>query len=287
MTKSTEYTIALSPLDLDLTLDCGQTFRWQRLRDGAWRGLIGEHLVEVRRAGCSIVVRSNSEDASVKTELLTYFRARDDLKEIQKRLAEDDVLSTGLGGFGGFRLVKMPEWECIISYVLATYSNIPRIKNMIESVSRAYGRQVAEGAFSFPDIDSLREASVTDLRSCGLGYRAEYVNAICRRLDDGELRRLSRLSYCDLREDLKSLPGVGDKVADCISLFGFGRLEAFPIDVWVRRALERLYHVTGPYETLRRFGSERFGQLAGYAQEYLFFNERVAAKRGRCVFSGG
>ena len=286
MTKPTEYSLALSPLDLDLTLDCGQTFRWQRLRDGAWRGLIGEHLVEVRQSGGSVMIISDSKDASVKKEILTYFRAQDDLREIQKRLAKDRMLSAGIGRLRGLRLVKIPEWECIISYVLATYSNIPRIKNMIESISREYGRRIAEGTFSFPDVDSLREASVRDLRSCGLGYRAEYVNSICGMLDDVELRHLSRLSYADLREALKALPGVGDKVADCISLFGFGRLEAFPIDIWVRRALERLYGVTGSYEALRRFGSDRFGLQAGYAQEYLFFNERVAAKRGMCMFSG-
>ena len=286
MTESTEFSIALSPLDLDLTLDCGQTFRWQRLCEGTWRGPIEERLVDVRQSGESIIVRSTSMGASVKEDVRTYFRAQDDLNEIQRRLAEDRVLSPGLSEMRGFRLVKIPEWECIISYVLATYSNIPRIKKMIESISRRYGHRIAEGVFSFPDVDSLRGASVQDLRSCGLGYRAEYVSSISAMMDDVELRRLSRLRYDDLREDLKSLPGVGDKVADCISLFGFGRLEAFPIDVWVRRALERLYHVTGSYETLRRFGTARFGHTAGYAQEYLFFNERRAARSGVCVFSG-
>lgn len=285
MSDATEFSISIGPLNLDLTLDCGQTFRWERLSEGGWRGVVGERLVDLRQSDDSITIRSTPGGRGAKTAILDYLRVQDDLEDIHRRLEEDRVLSAGLDRVRGFRLVKMPEWECIISYVLATYSNIPRIKKMIDSISRNYGHPIIEGAFSFPDVDSLREASVQDLRACGLGYRAEYVNSICGTLDGVELRRLSRLPYDELREDLKSLPGVGDKVADCISLFGFGRLEAFPIDVWVRRALLRLYGVSGSYETLRRFGTEQFGDLAGYAQEYLFFNERVPAKRGMCMFT--
>ncbi|UCE91983.1 MAG: hypothetical protein JSV90_02260 [Methanobacteriota archaeon] len=286
MTESTEFTTELSPLDLDLTLGCGQTFRWERLRGGAWRGAVGEQVMEVRRSGDSIIVKSTRNEAESEPEILAYLRGQDDLSDIHARLAEDRVLSRGLERVRGFRLIKMPEWECLISYVLATYSNIPRIRKMIDSISERYGHRIAQGAFSFPDIDALRKASAQELRACGLGYRAEYVASICKTLDAAELERLSRLPYEELRADLKTLPGIGDKVADCVSLFGFGRVEAFPVDVWVRRALRRLYSVTGSYETLRCFAKERFGPLAGYAQEYLFFNERVPAKQGNCMFSG-
>lgn len=285
MTDSRESAIKLAPLDLDLTLGCGQTFRWWRLDDGAWRGVLGESLVEIRQSTDFITVKSAPEGASTDTDIRTYLRAQDDLLDIHGRLSKDPVLSRGLDAVRGFRLVKMDEWECIISYVLATYSNIPRIKKMIDSISERYGRRIAEGVYSFPDIESLREASVEDLRRCGLGYRSEYVNTICDSLDGIELGRMSRLPYGDLRERLKTLPGIGDKVADCVSLFGFGKIEAFPIDVWVRRALGRLYSASGSYEALRRFGTERFGAVAGYAQEYLFFNERVPAKIGTCMFS--
>jgi N-glycosylase/DNA lyase len=285
LTDSAEISISFAPIDLDMTLGCGQTFRWGRLDDGAWRGVLGESLMEVRQSGDVLSVKSVPEGASTEAVVRAYLRAQDDLPAIHKQLSKDPVLSKGLKGVRGFRLVKMDEWECIISYVLATYSNIPRIKKMIDSISQTYGLEIAEGVFSFPDIDSLREASVGDLRVCGLGYRAEYVRAICDSLDDLELNRMSRLPYEDLRERLKMFPGIGDKVADCVSLFGFGRTEAFPIDVWVRRAVDRLYGASGSYETLRRFGKERFGAVAGYAQEYLFFNERVPAKAGTCMFS--
>jgi N-glycosylase/DNA lyase len=220
-----------------------------------------------------------------KKDISTYLRTSDDIASIQRNLGRDDVLSRGILQISGLRLVKMDEWECLISYVLATYANIPRIKTMIDSVATAFGAEILDGVHAFPCVNDLRGASTEDLNRCGLGYRAGYVRAICEVLDPRDLDRMKRLGYADLRNELKGLPGVGDKVADCVALFGFGRLEAFPIDVWIRRALARLYGVTGSYAKLSEFARLRFGGFAGYAQEYMFYNERSLATAGRCIFS--
>ena len=188
-------------------------------------------------------------------------------------------------GMRGLRIVKMDEWECLVSFMLATYANIPRISKMIETLSTRFGERIADDTSAFPNIARLRKASDQELRRCGLGYRAEYVRAVCEELEEADLARMRRLGSEQLRRELKSLPGVGDKVADCVSLFGFGRLEAFPIDVWMERALGRLYGQKGSYERLRRFAAERFGPYAGYAQEYLYLNERRYASSGACAFS--
>ena len=272
-------------LDLDLTLGCGQTFRWQRLDSGTWRGPIGDCLVTLSRKGDRLHADSAPQRDDLRRRVSTYLRVDDDIGRIQAELADDPVMTRGMGALKGLRLVKMDEWECLMSYVLATFANIPRISRMIDMVASRYGEPVAEGVHAFPTIDQLGCASIDELRSCGLGYRAEYVAGICQIVDERRLDTMRRMPDHALRAALMELPGVGDKVADCVSLFGFGRLRSFPIDVWMERALSRLYGVEGSYLTLRSFAAERFGAYAGYAQEYLYHNERVLSRRGGCVFT--
>lgn len=216
----------------------------------------------------------------------TYLRAGDNIRDIQSALSKDRLLARGMERLRGLRIVKMDEWECLVSYVLATYANIPRITRMIDAISCRYGDEIACGVHAFPSRPQLSEARENDLRRLGLGYRASYVKELCETVDEGELDRMKSLSYDDLRSELLGLPGVGNKVADCVSLFGFGRLEAFPVDVWIKKALLRLYSREGTYRALREFAQERFGRYAGYAQEYLFYNERAGSKEGTCAFRG-
>ena len=273
------------PLDLDLTLGCGQVFRWTRQSDGSWRGVLSDQLVTLMTDHGMTTAEVRPGRRGAKALVHNYFRSADDAARIQRRLARDPVLAGGVAEFKGLRIVKMDEWECLMSYILATYANIPRIAKMIDTLAIRYGAVVADGVHSFPTVDELRMARVADLERCGLGYRAKYVHDACRAADRTSIDELRRLPYEDLRGELMKLPGVGEKVADCVSLFGFGKLEAFPIDVWIERALRRLYHQRGSYRKLREFACERFGGLAGYAQEYLYFNERVRVANGACVFS--
>jgi N-glycosylase/DNA lyase len=214
-----------------------------------------------------------------------YLRANDDIARIQRALRKDAIMAMGMGKYRGLRIVKMDEWECLVSYTLATYANIPRIKRMIDTLCSNYGEPLSGGAHAFPTIRRLGEASEKDLERCGLGYRAKYISGLCGSLTPSELNSMTALKYPDLRSRLMELDGVGTKVADCVSLFGFGKLESFPIDVWIERALNRLYHVRGSYTKLSEFASGKFGEYAGYAQEYLYFNERAAAHDNACAFS--
>ncbi len=277
--------LRIQPLDLDQTLGCGQTFRWRRAPDGSWSGPLGRQLVRLRRTGRMTVVTAVPGTADVGEAVANYLRAEDDIVRIQRALAADRMLSAGMSRMSGLRIVKIDEWECLVSYMLATYANIPRITMMIDAISRRYGDAITGGVHAFPSFASLRDASPRDLEGLGLGYRAKHLAEACQLLDGTSMRRLARLDYANLREQLKELPGVGDKVADCVSLFGFGRLEAFPIDVWVSRALDRLYGASGGYAKLMRFAQARFGAYAGYAQEYLFLNERTRASSGFCSFT--
>ncbi len=280
-----KFKLEVTPLDLDQTLGCGQTFRWRRLGDRLWEGPLGDQLVRLKQSGAVLEVEAEPGCKHARELVQEHLRVSDDVPEIQKKLAKDAVLAPGIARVKGLRIVKMDEWECLVSFVLATYANIPRITKMIEVLSSRYGEEIVNGIRAFPTHDRLSEVSRTEMASLGLGYRAGYIHSLCSAIDDESVLRLGKLGFSSLREELKELPGVGDKVADCVSLFGFGRLEAFPIDVHIERALARLYHKKGSYSRLRTFASERFGEYAGYAQEYLFYNERLRAPGGECLFS--
>jgi N-glycosylase/DNA lyase len=280
-----KFKLEIAPLNLDQTLGCGQTFRWRRLGDGLWEGPLGDQLVRMAQKGLILEVEATPGGTHVRRLVQDHLRVSDDVPKIQRKLAKDAILAPGIRHVKGLRIVKMDKWECLVSFVLATYANIPRIASMIETLSSRYGEDIVSGTRAFPTHERLSEASITELAKLGLGYRAGYIHSLCRTVDDGSISRLGKLDFSSLREELKELPGVGDKVADCVSLFGYGRLEAFPIDVHIERALARLYRKKGPYSKLREFATERFGEYAGYAQEYLFYNERLRAPGGGCLFS--
>ena len=275
----------ICPLDLDLTLGCGQTFRWRKAPNGLWEGPLGNQFIRLGQKGSVVHIEASPGGRVVEELVRTHLRADDDVRKIQKALAKDPVMAAGVSELKGLRIVKIDEWECLMSFILATYANVPRIAKMIKTLSNRYGERIVAGVHSFPSQERLRRASLAGLSKCGFGYRAKFIHEACRILGVDVLSEFKRMSSKDLREALKQLPGVGDKVADCVLLFGFGRLDAFPIDVWIERALGRLYHRRGSYNRLRGFAREQFGPYAGYAQEYLYYNERLRAPKGTCVFS--
>ena len=278
--------LTIDPLDLGLTLGCGQTFRWRQSQDCSWTGPIGDQLVTISTEGRRTRVVATPGVRNIGPIVKKYLRANDDINRIQATISRDPVLGKGIRELRGLRIVKMDEWECLVSYVLATYANIPRITKMIDAISRNYGREIACGVHAFPSQRELSEASEKELTRLGLGYRAAFVHELCGSICARELDHMKRMDTEHLRTELLSLPGVGNKVADCVSLFGFGRLEAFPIDVWIERALARLFGQRGTYRSLRAFAQNRFGEYAGYAQEYLYHNERSRVAGGACAFRG-
>lgn len=278
------FELEIAPLDLDLTLGCGQTFRWRRQQDASWLGVLEREVVVLRANRSRVTGEASPGTSDIATTVETFLRAEDDIGKIQTYLRKDSVIGPGIGRMNGLRIVKHDEWECLISYILATYANIPRIMKMIDAVATEFGPRIAPGIHAFPERKALAKASQSELARLGLGYRAKYVRDACREIDENRLEEMKKLPYENLRSELIGLPGVGEKVADCVSLFGFGRLEAFPIDVWIERAMARLYGQKGSYTKLRKFAHERFGPYAGYAQEYLFHNERTRGKSGACAF---
>jgi N-glycosylase/DNA lyase len=279
------------PFNLDVTLCCGQVFRWDKKGDW-WYGVVGDRVFKVRQNGAELAFAGADEALVVR-----YFGLDDDLQKISAEIGRDEHIRKALSAFWGLRLIRQEPWECLISYICATYKNIPAIRHMLLQLSRKFGEKtVFDGCefFTFPTPERLACATAKRLAECGLGYRAKYVHATSKRIfeNDFELERLRQLPYLRAKKQLCSLAGVGPKVADCVLLFSLGKTEAFPVDRWVERVILNQYAqqlqpelarklaqreglTNSEYAKLNAFGRQYFGKYAGYAQEYLYHYERM------------
>ncbi|MCU0628523.1 MAG: 8-oxoguanine DNA glycosylase [Methanoregulaceae archaeon] len=261
-----------SVFSLDLTLGCGQVFRWEKT--GAWwTGVVEKEVIRIRQKGRSLIFEGTSRE-----RIHDYFGLDTDLGFILDSIDRDPVIHGVITECNGLRLVNQPPWECLASYICATYANIPGIRKKISLLSETFGEPIPAGPgpvfYSFPSADDLAESAPCDLSRCSLGYRAPYLCSTAREIasDPGWEERINALDYDAARRDLMQFKGVGPKVADCVLLFAFRKYEAFPVDVWIARIMQRHYGAAENrgYEQISRSGREYFGPYAGYAQEYLY-----------------
>jgi len=278
------------PFSLEHTLDCGQLFRWKKLGDW-WYGVAADRVIKIKQNDDRLIFQVFPETAN-QGFIENYLRLDDDLPSILSEISKDEHMRKAIRLFCGLRISRQEPWECLISYICATYKNIPAIKKMIFNISRCFGKKLTFDGYNFytfPKPSDLAQACPKELRSCGLGFRAERILETAKIVDSGEfsLASLKNMDYWKARKELLVLPGVGQKVVDCVLLFSLEKLEAFPIDVWMKRAATNLYasHFDSSfvervsskgsitpkeYGTISSFGREYFGRYAGYAQEYLF-----------------
>lgn len=269
-----KLSLPVSDFNLEHTLECGQAFRWEKLGD-SYIGVIGDALVKVAFDGRSLAVEAGSPVD--KKKIAYYFGLNEDLPRIYKEIGKDPNIRKAIRKFHGLRILNQDRWECLASFILSSYTNIPRIKKMISGLSEKFGQRLAldniEG-YSFPAAEKIAKAPMRSLAVLGLGFRAAYIKDTAQDIASKkfDLDELEDLNYGEAKKRLLSLKGVGEKVADCVLLFSFGKYEAFPVDVWIKRGVERLYFggkKMAPKEAAA-FARERFGPYAGYAQEYLY-----------------
>jgi N-glycosylase/DNA lyase len=279
---------------LSEVLDGGQAFRWYPVDATSWQGTWAGCHAQVRLEEGSLQWRAPSSLADhVRSEIPPYFNGSVDYRALTANLpvATDPHLARCVARFPGLRLLKQPFGETLLAYFCSAAKRIVQIKQMLALVAKSHGKELVgsnsnpDGAaqtpvHSLPSWDALAEISESDLRGCRLGFRARHVHrtALFLRENPGWLEQTEHAPYTEAKERLMTLPGVGEKVADCVLLYGGGKLEAFPVDTWILKAMARRYGLDGwkPAQ-VSQFGRAHFGPLAGLAQQYLFGWERAHA----------
>jgi N-glycosylase/DNA lyase len=273
--------------DLDGTLGSGQAFRW-RLIEGAWEGVAASRWVRLR-------AQQNQLSAHTALPVCDWQWLRDylqldvNLAGILQKFPDDIPMQAAVRACHGLRILRQEPWECLASFICSSTKQIVQIEQIIALLCQRFGAPLSvphgrDPAYAFPSYQRLARLSESDLRACKMGFRAPYLLATARLLSAGavDLAALRGLPLCDARAQLMRLPGVGRKIADCVLLFACGFEQAFPVDVWILRALRQLYFPRRRVKParLRRFTETHFGPYAGHAQQYLFHYMRVKGGGG-------
>jgi N-glycosylase/DNA lyase len=271
--------------DLAKTLTSGQSFRWT-FQEGAWEGVVHSRWVRLLSSSRSIVAQT-AEPVDDWTWLENYLQVGVDLGPVLAAFPVDGPMRLAVGACRGLRLLRQDPWECLASFILSSTKQIVQIQQVIGMLCARFGQpvRVPSGyppACSFPSAERLSQVSEPELRACKMGFRAPYLQAAAHAVVDGklDLRALAGMSTAQARAELLQLPGVGRKIADCVLLFAFGFQAAFPVDVWVARALRELYFPGEKVNAsaLQQFSDSYFRPYAGYAQQYLFHYLRIASR---------
>ena len=302
--------IDLPAVDFDLaaTLNSGQVFHWEKIGDG-FCGAIGDHAVYVEQRGKYLRVefegeaprrhrkkgrfvsnsRTGSQELAPPSAAIiahNYFALDHPLNEICASFPRDTVMNAARDFCRGLRIIRQPKWECLATFICSSMKQVAHIRQISRALREGFGEKkeiFGHEVYSFPPADRLGGTNEHELRKCGLGYRAKNLLATAKRvsLREVNLDSWSALPDDELREQLRHLPGVGAKVANCVMLFAYERIKAFPIDVWIERVLHEKYFprkrkVTGA--SLAEFATNYFGAHGGYAQQYLFHHARMTGK---------
>jgi N-glycosylase/DNA lyase len=274
---------------LEEILDGGQAFRWNRI-SGIWRGIWSRYIVEVSiHANDSLAWRTVEGNSAAAESALRQYLALDGEIECatdQLPWRSDTHLHLCLRGFQGLRILRQPFGETLLCFLCSATKQIVQIKQMVELLAQRHGEMLVQGIHALPTWEKLAQLDEAPLRECLLGFRARYIHATARFLAEnpGWLQETESLPYAEAKSRLCSLPGVGEKVADCVLLFGAGKLEAFPVDVWIIKTMQQRYGLAGwkPAQ-IAQFGRVHFGPAAGLAQQFLFAYERESARSRRAA----
>ncbi len=239
-------------------------------------------VIEVAQNGGSVEYRAYGPlDAdTLRKEVRARFGLDDNMRAIYRSIGTDAFMKSAIKKYRGMRITRNDPWETTLCFVISQFNNVKRIRGIVQRLIAAYGEEHVFSAGdvkltfrSFPTAEEISKRSVSDLMSHGAGFRAKYIKSVAREWSsENAFGKLGKKEYAKAKEELMVLDGVGDKVADCILLFGYGKLEAFPIDTWIQRIVERTYF-NGRKQNVKRiheFAEERWGAYAGYAQQYLF-----------------
>lgn len=248
-------------LNIALSLDCGQAFRWRKNEDDIWSGVVKNKFLKLKQINNNEIIFYDTTEEDFNLIWKEYFDLDRNYNLILKSYNEQNLV-TACEKYIGIRILKQDEWETICSFIISQNNNIPRIKGIIERLCENFGERVGE-SYSFPDAETLADKTVEDLSVLRAGFRAKYILDAANKIATKEvdIEKIKKMDFEEAKQELLKIKGVGEKVAQCSLLYGFGRIEAFPQDVWVKRIVSELYP-DGLPECIK--GTE------GIAQQYLF-----------------
>ena len=257
----------ISCFNLKETLDCGQAFRWKELTDGSWQGVAYGKELKISKKQNRIILHQTTPN-DFENIWAEYFDLNRNYKVIIEQLSLDNTLKKAITFSDGIRILNQEPWEALCSFIISQNNNIPRIKGIIERLCTLYGEKISNSLYSFPSAEKLSGLTVEDLAPIRCGFRAKYILDAAKKVSSGQIN-LSHLITCDYSDALSvltSIYGVGEKVANCTLLFGLKHIEAFPVDVWMKKAMHTLYGGKLP---------ENLKPYAGIAQQYIFNYARL------------
>jgi N-glycosylase/DNA lyase len=298
---ATKIIFRVRDYDLAATLNSGQVFRWQQDGD-SWTGVVGNNFARLTQNGSGILAETSAAIDDLDW-LREFLQTGTDLDAILKTFPDDEPMRAAVASCRGLRLLRQDPWECLASFILSSTKQIVQIRQIVALLCERFGEPCSGVSaerrkplqndkcgflpkaatpvldFTFPTPQRIATLTEAELRDCKMGFRAPNLLAAARQIAEGkfDLEKIRRLDYAEARAELMKLRGVGGKIADCVLLFAYGFDSAFPVDVWIERALQRLYFPRrrASEPRLRRFAATHFGPHAGYAQQYLFHYMRT------------
>ena len=270
----------VSDFNLTHIFDCGQCFRFNQNDDGTYTGVAKGKALTISQTHDTVILYDTSEE-DFKNIWYDFFDFDRDYKKIKNTLSCDPVMADAITFGQGIRILNQDLWEAIISFIISSSNNIPRIKGIVERLCQNFGKKIeymGKTYYSFPTLDELQGITADDLSVIRAGFRDKYIIDAIDKFSSGLLSvdYINSLSTTDAKNALMSIKGVGNKVSDCILLFGMNRADSFPVDVWIKRIMEYCYfnNEEQSIKTISDFANAKFGTLGGYAQQYLFFYAR-------------
>ncbi|MEK6907678.1 MAG: DNA glycosylase [Thermoproteota archaeon] len=271
--------IDYSIINLENTINSGQVFLWTKQKE-FWYGINGQDILKINNLG---------KITSYSKKKYDFFRNSDDIKEIIKSISKDKTTKIAVKKYLGLRLIRQDPFQCFISFIVSSNSNIQKIKSSLEKISIKFGKKIQfdnKEFYMFPEPKKIANATIQEIQNCGVGYRAKFIIDAAKMVESRQIDfdQLKKSNYQNAKETILTVPGIGNKVADCILLFSLDKLEAFPLDRWMIRILKKYYlekfeletkSITEKqYNTLHEKIVKHFGPYAGYAQQFLFKMER-------------
>lgn len=263
------------PFNLKYTLECGQAFRWREI-DGWYYAAVKGQAIKCKQVGSAMEFFTAPEPDDVSL-IRDYFRFDDDLPAILREIDKDEYIHGAIEKYKGLRLLRQEPWECLVSYICSAASSVKKIGQDVDRLSAAFGQELSIGwrtMHSFPSPETLARSCAGDICECRVGFRSGYIHEIAKAVASGrlDLEALRRKPYKEAKQNLLEYKGIGEKIADCVLLFSLDKLEAFPADRWIRRAMQENYEECrgASDREIWEFAASHFGRYAGYAQEYIY-----------------